>query len=143
MRALEVGYRPVMLNSLLLASFLGDLPSEVLRVVSAAGIVRVAWARCVRVMKDDRNGPVWDRRARNSAASCTIFSRFHNVRFSAYGNELKDLNGRLKKPTIDMALRDQLKAGGGGTRETKNKKAQKPPKVFTLKQRDRAGSSAN
>ena len=72
-RALEVGYRSVMLNPLLLATFLGDLPSEVLRVVSEAEPVRAAWARCVCMVKDDRNGPVWGA-AGTKQCSCLLYT---------------------------------------------------------------------
>lgn len=138
-RTLEVGYRHAMLNPELLATYLGDLPSEVMRVVSTAAPVKAAWARCVNLVKDPFLGEAG---GEGCIKECDELFRFlvmkwHNCRFFAFAKELTSLKKNLKSRKAEMALRDKLKAGVGGLRaSTEKKKKAKDPVVYTEKQID-------
>ncbi|CAM9341821.1 unnamed protein product [Ectocarpus sp. 12 AP-2014] len=47
---LERGYHHALKNPLLLATFLGNLPTEIFNVLSSAAAVKDAWANCVRIV---------------------------------------------------------------------------------------------
>ncbi|CAN0080027.1 unnamed protein product, partial [Ectocarpus sp. 13 AM-2016] len=56
----------------------------------------------------------------------------------SFTSELTSLKKRLKHRKAEMALRDKLKAGVGGKGSTtKQAKAPRPVKVYTVAQRDR------
>ena len=49
---LESGYRHALMKPALLATYLGDLPAEIFRVVSSASPVIDAWAHCVQLVRE-------------------------------------------------------------------------------------------
>lgn len=137
-RALEVGYRFAMLHPGLLATYLGDLPAEVKRVVSAAGPVQAAWARCVVLVKDPLLGEAGEEGCVTQCDQLFEFlvMKWHKCRFFAFAKELTSLKKNLKNRKAEMALRDKLKAGVGLRVSTEKKKERKEPVVYTLEQID-------
>ncbi|CAN0145819.1 unnamed protein product [Scytosiphon promiscuus] len=84
--ALEVGYRHAMLNPGLLAFYLGDLPAEVKRVVSSAGPVKAAWARCVTFVEDPLLGEAGGKGCTRRCGELYDFlvMKWHGCRTSAF-----------------------------------------------------------
>lgn len=113
--------------------------------VSTAGPVKEAWARCVREVKDPFLGLAGGKGCKKQCDALFAFvvTKWHNCRFFAFTKELTSLKKRLKKRKAEMALRDQLKAGVGGSfgrRETtaaERKTKSKEPTVYTAEQRAR------
>ena len=138
-RTLEVGYKAVMLNPALLATFLGDLPAEIKRVVSTAVPVKEAWARCVAEVIDPTLGSAGGKGHKKQCNELfnLVVTKFHNCRIFAWTKELTTMKKTLKKRRAEMALRDKLKAGVGdsGVRRAPKTKPS-APKVYTQKQRD-------
>lgn len=140
--SLEVGYRAVMLNPSLLATYLGDLPQETMRVVSTAEPVKVAWTRCVQLVRDPLHAEVG---VEGGVDSCDelfdfLLSKWHNCRIFAYTRNLTKARKALKDQKAVMALRDVLKAGAARPKDKAQtkKSAAAPPTVPTEAQRERA-----
>ncbi|CAN0040901.1 unnamed protein product, partial [Hapterophycus canaliculatus] len=138
-RALEVGYRHAMINPALLATYLGDLPAEVKKVVSTACIpVKAAWTRCVRYVEDPFLGKAGRKGCKKDCDLLFDFlvMKWHNCRFFAFKKELTSLRKNLKNRKAEMALPDKLKAGVGLCVGTEKRKKAKEPVVCTLQQVD-------
>lgn len=139
-RALEVGYRSAMVNPALVATYLGDLPSDVRSVMSTAGPVKAAWARCVGLVKDPRLGPAGGKGCTKQCDELFDFvvHKWDKYRMLAETSELAGLEKLLKDRKEEKARRDKLKAGVGGPGSTtKQAKTPRPAKVYTAEQRQR------
>ena len=137
--ALEKGYRFALLNPALLATYLGNFSMEVMRVVTTAEPVRLAFARCVKLVVDPRLG---DAGAAGCIKECNqlfdfLVMKWHNCRIHAFTRSLTSLRESLKQQKAEMALRDKLKAGVGSEKQTATKGGGKQPSVRTQAQLDR------
>lgn len=115
--SLEVGYRGAMLDPALLATYLGDLPQEIFRVVSNADRVKAAWARCVALVDDPSLGEAGaEGRGKGFGELFDLLvSKWHNCRMFVFTNNLTRVRKSMKEQKAAMALRDLLKARAGGS----------------------------
>ncbi|CAM9461927.1 unnamed protein product [Scytosiphon promiscuus] len=107
--ALENGYYHILSQPVFLGAFLGDLPTEILRVVSGSAVVKERWAKCCPIGGDSK---VLDEVFK------FVVGKFHNVRMGDFSKSLS-ANSSLRQSKGELALRQQLKAGtakdGAGT----------------------------
>lgn len=120
--AVETGYRLSMGNRVFVATYHGDLDSDVLERVSTSEPVKLAWARCAQLVKDDQGGGRGQGlgTARFNALFSFVMQKWHDCSMLAYEylTSLKEEEGeeelkRTKKATAvrdDMPPRDQVKA---------------------------------
>lgn len=106
---LERGYRHALKNPLLLATYLGDIPSEIFHVVSKAPAVKEAWSACVAIV---RGGGVVDGDTAGKFDQLFNFLllKWHRCRISEYTKRLSKVSKSQKEAkATGAARRDELK----------------------------------
>lgn len=107
--ALERGYRHALKNPVLLATFLGDLPTEIFNVVSSAPAVKEAWANCVQIV---RGGGVVEEDAAGKFDGLFTFMvmKWHRCRIGDYTKRMSKVSKSQKDAKAGSAAkRDELK----------------------------------
>lgn len=108
----EEGYRHAFSKPYLLATFMGDLPGEIRRVVGAADAVKIQWKRCVSAASGWNPDPSADQ-----ALYDFILQNFHNVRFAEYCRRLGMVSEQFKREkATQQALRAKLKGARSSTK---------------------------
>ena len=115
--ALKRGYHHALKNSVLLATYLGEMPMEIFHVVSSGPAVKEAWSYCVQIV---RGAGVVDGNTAGKFEDLFNFVllKWHRCRISEYPKRLSKVSKSQKEAKASSAAkRDELKlTSKGGSR---------------------------
>ncbi|CAM9858149.1 unnamed protein product, partial [Pylaiella littoralis] len=103
----ENGIYHFLRNPYFLGAYLGDLPAEILRVVTESSEVRKAWAKCCPAAVDPP--PFEEHPEIIDNIYKFVLQKFHNVRMGDFSRRLSE-NSTLRLSKGELALRQQLRA---------------------------------